>query len=109
MQLHMRNGPNGISLFIVNPPAGFSREVIPSVYSVRMMCGRGNSMHTDTIAPIMNAPKTANRPRTGPSNHPMPRASLASPNPIHIPREKSQSAKSGVAAIGPARKNHNNS
>lgn len=61
---------------------------------------------TDTKAPITNAKNTARMPVTGPSSHPMPSASFTSPNPIHIPREKNQSPKSGAATVGPARKNH---
>ena len=103
MQLNIRKGPNGISLFIVNPPESISEEVIPSVYSARRMCGRGKSTQTDMRAPMTNAEKIAKSPSAGPSSHPIPSASFASPSPIHLPREKSQSAKSGAAAMGPAR------
>ena len=70
------------------------------------MCGRGRRMQTETSAPMTKAKNTATTPNTGPSNQPMPSASFASPRPIQRPLEKSQSAKRGAAAIGPAKISH---
>ena len=132
----MRNGPNGISLFIVNPNTN-SVLVFSSILGIRVSVStpkkrdayrkslsknrdkdtisvRVNPFQTpdekktrmsDATAPITKAPKTASNPGTGPSSHPMPSASFASPRPIHAPREKSHKPKSGAAAIGPASMN----
>lgn len=57
-----------------------------------------------TIAPIQNAKIIEARPMYIPSIHPKPSISLASPSPIHLPRDKSQIRKKGRARIGPDRK-----
>src|SRR3989338_3855796 len=100
----IKNGPNGISLFIVNPRVSLC-EIDVGVNVRKIFFHASEEMNTsrsDTTAPITNAPKRASNPSAGPSSHPTPSVSLASPNPIHRPRENSHSAKSGSATRGPA-------
>src|SRR3990167_186757 len=97
----MRNGANGTSLFIVRffrrkgkkfraPPSDLNLESAISV--------------TLTTAPIQKPKITPETPKESPRNHPIPKTSLASPNPIHLPPETSQIRKNGRARIGPARR-----
>ena len=104
----IRNGPNGISLFIVNPNTALREIGVGVNRSTNVFhCADDRRMSgTETTAPMMNAKNTANSQYRGPSRKPIPSASFASPNPIHVPRETTQSANSGDAATGPERTSH---
>ena len=87
----IRNGAKGISLLIV--------RLLPVKFN---FCNKSKKMLT--TAPIQKPRITADIPETNPRNHPIPRASLASPSPIHRPRDKSHIKAKGRARIGPANK-----
>ena len=53
------------------------------------------------IAPIQNEIMIAERATEGGNIQPIPRISFASPKPIHLPLETSQSKAKGKAKIGP--------
>ena len=79
------NGANGSSLFI------------PRFCKI--------TKGTDTNAPIQNASIIPNTPSVNPKSHPIPNASFASPNPIHLPPEKYQSEAKNPNAPRPVRRN----
>ena len=86
----MRNGPNGISLFIVSRfSLKFNEKNIISAIPA--------------TAPTQKDKMTALAPRDNPKNQPIPRASFPSPNPIHLPPEKNHNRKNGEKSIGPDR------
>jgi hypothetical protein len=90
----MRNGPKGISLFIVMCLGyEFNEKNIISA--------------TPTIAPIQKDNNTALPPRDNPRNHPIPRASFPSPKPIHLPPDTNHKIKNGKNSISPERNDTN--
>lgn len=82
-------GAKGISLFIPKLPK-FDLKILEN--KIRLM---------PTIAPIQKAKATADMATAKPSIQPSPRASLASPSPIHLPEDKSQHKKNGRAIKNP--------
>src|ERR1700690_393906 len=104
MHAAMRNGPNGTSLFIVNPRWSFCDVCLgEKKASKRLPDGdERNKSGTETTAPRINPKNMAMVPYTGPRSHPMPSTSFASPNPIHVPPENSHKRKKGAASAGPA-------
>ncbi len=81
----IRKGAKGISLLIVIRPFFKSNNKIPAA------------------APIQKDMIIAEIPLEMPSKNPIPRASLASPNPIHFPEDANHRIKNGTARIGPAK------
>src|SRR3989344_2800982 len=82
----IRNGAKGISLFMLKyfrKKTKRKREMSP---------------------PIQKESRTAAYPEARPSRKPAPSMSLASPKPIHLPRETSQIRAKGAATRGPAKK-----
>ena len=57
---------------------------------------------TETTAAIQKAKIKAFIPADMPSSQPRPRTSLASPKPIHLPLDTTQSRANGNARMGPA-------
>src|SRR3989344_2972222 len=108
MQAAIKNGPNGTSLFIVNPRENFCEtNVGVNLFTNSFQNTDENAINPrPTIAPVMNARSTALMPPCGPKSQPMPSASFESPSPIHFPTETSHKAKSGSATAGPARIGH---
>ena len=94
-----RNGPNGISLFIVMP-RGTKDNRRGKNAAMRSVMSRKIAMR----APIQNASITAATPWEIPRSQPMPRESFASPKPIQRPWEKNQRSANGRARRGPAKK-----
>lgn len=85
------NGANGISLLIVRlflDKFNFSRAKIDKL----------------TAAPIQNDKTIAKIPPEKPKSQPTPRASLASPKPIHFPEETSHKKAKKENRIGPDNK-----
>ena len=82
----IKNGPKGISLFIVtfSCPAD-NRVILPNKIIPR-----------PKSAPIQKARTIAIYALLIPKNQPIPSASFASPNPIHVPCEKYQRAANGA-------------
>src|SRR3989338_11646705 len=101
----MRNGPNGISLFIVKPSCLFWNEDVGISFRISHVHVGEERIRSGipTKAPSMNAKKTALRPPGNPRSHPKESANFESPNPIHRPPYTYHSTKSGRAAMGPAR------
>ncbi len=52
-------------------------------------------------APIQKEMRSAEKPEDMPSSHPIPKANLTSPKPIHLPLEKTHKRKSGSETKGP--------
>src|SRR3989338_10240123 len=107
--LRIKNGPNGTSLFIVNPHADFSEVGMGgnpgrTRRSVRMMRSRGSKMHTPTMAPITKEDMSAMNPYHVPKSHPIPSANFTSPYPIQVPRETNHKNQRGSATNGPEAK-----
>ncbi|HJL55719.1 MAG TPA: hypothetical protein QGF60_00730 [Candidatus Paceibacterota bacterium] len=87
---NIRNGPNGISLFIVSRfPLKFNKGILIRIILIK--------------APIQKERIIAVMPKESPRSHPMPSASLPSPRPIHVPREKNQKLKKNRKNMGPER------
>src|SRR3989344_2955943 len=102
-QLAMRNGPNGISLCIVNPrfPVRNARVGVNLSSTRCQKVEEKNNSGTETSAPRTNANRSALMPHSIPRSQPIGSASFTSPSPIHLPRDTNQSAKSGSATRGP--------
>lgn len=81
--LTIKNGANGISVFIV------------------ILCEEKNMITKLTTAPIQNESVSIASPASGPSIHPRPRISFASPRPMSLPRDTSHSNANGNAKSGP--------
>lgn len=79
-----KKGPKGSSLF-----REYLLEIIKSA--------------TPKRAPPQKAIRRAERAMGNPKSQPRPRMSLASPRPIHLPRDMSQSKAKGAASIMPER------
>src|SRR3989344_1270214 len=94
----IRNGPNGISLLIVNLLENKNNEVLWVNFFNKALKER---RIRPTPPPIQKASTIAYIPEDNPKRKPMPSASLTSPKPIHAPFETSQSRKNGRAMIKP--------
>jgi hypothetical protein len=89
----IRNGAKGISLLIVK-----------FLFINDNDCNLDNKIkNIPKTDPIQNERIIAESPSTRPKNHPIPKANLASPKPIHLPSETSHKTANGVASIGPAK------
>ena len=87
----IRNGPNGISLFIVNCfLCKYNDEI--------------NASPTPKRAPIQKDNMIAETPADKPSIHPIPTTSFPSPKPIHLPSDISHKKKKNKKNRGPAAK-----
>ena len=80
----MRKGANGISVF--KPIFFFEKNIISKL----------------TIDPIQKDRVRAVSPSDIPSIQPIPKISLASPSPIHLPFDMNQIKAKGIQKSGPA-------
>ncbi len=93
----IRKGAKGIS--VLRPILG-NRMKIANFFATILMCF-AKIRETETIAPIQKASTVAGNHSDQPRNQPSPSISLASPKPIHLPRDKSQNKKNGKATVNP--------